>query len=334
MRPDFLTKKAMSRATDDSLNYQLKRGRLSSLLFINSMSWHFKDRITVKLRHPGGLITVVDRISALLLLQLCDLKQGKPTVGTINTNEDEVPNGLVTTNSGQTFVDNAFLLPLGHLTLENCELEIIVETAAQPAQAPATSPSTGIVKIVAIETATSADILYTYDINSDLENTAHQVREIYLVSSPNDVSFFTLDANNATVGKDVVCRLDVDGSMYEVDVETLGAITSITGELSQAPNGLVKAFQESGTIGATVGIKIFGNDKAMAQLLYIKELIVPGMVAQSVHSAIALEQRKVERLELREPEQAAALVATGKISTSAVLAEAKAQLPAPVAMNA
>lgn len=330
MKPDFLTKKAMSRAVDDSLSYQMKRGRVSALLFINSMSWHIKDKITIKLRTPEGLITVVDRISAFLLLQLCDLKQGKPTDGTNNFNDDAVANGVELINPGQSFVANAFILPLGHLTLDACEMEIIVETAAQAAVAPATVPEAGVVKIISIESAPAADYLMTYNINSDLENTAHQVREMYLVQK-NLETFFQLDTGtNAVVGQDIVCRLDVDGSSYEVDIEVLGAITSITGELSTAPNFLVKAFSESGSIGATVAVKVQGADKDFAQILYIQERTVPSMSNNSVHSAIAIEQRKVERLELREPEQAAALRATGKISSSAVLADAKANLPAPV----
>lgn len=330
MKPDLLTKKAMSRAVDDSLSYQLKRGRISALLFINSMSWHIKDKITVKLRTHEGLITLVDRVSAALLAELCDYKQGKPTDGTNNFNDENTPNGVELINPGQSFVFNSFILPLGHLTLDACEMEIIVETAAQAAQAPATVPQSGVVKVVSIEASPGADYLLTYNVNSDLENTAHQVREMYLVDK-NLTTFFTLDGTtNAVVGKDIVIRLDVDGSTYEVDVEVLGAITSITGELSQAPNFMVQAFKETGTIGASVAVKVFGADKDSAQILYVQERTVPSMANNSVHSAIAAEQRKVERLEIREPEQAASLRALGKISSSAVLAEAKANLPAPV----
>ena len=294
------------------------------------MSWHLKDKITVKLRTPEGLITVIDRVSAYVLLTLNDLKQGKPTLGTNNYNDDLVPNGVELINPGQSFVANSFMVNLGHLTLDACELEIIVETAAQAPVAPATTPQTCVVKIIAIETAPAADFLMTYNINNDLENTAHQVREMYLVHR-DSTTFFKLEAGtNAVIGKDIICRLDVDGSTYEVDIETLGAITSITGELSQAPNLLVKAFQETGTIGATVAVKVFGADKDQAQILYVQERIVPSMANNSVHSAIAAEQRKVERLEVREPEQAASLRALGKISSSEVLAAAKANLPAPV----
>lgn len=331
MKADFLTKKAMSRANDDSLSYQLKRGRLSGLLLTNSMSWHLRDKITVKLRTPEGLITVVDRVSAFLLLHLCDFKQGKPTTGTNNFNDDNSPNGVELINPGQSFVSNAFILPLGHLTLDACEMEIIVETAAQPAQAPATQPQSGVVKIIAIEGAPAADFLITYNVNSDLENTAHQVREMYLIQK-DLVSFFQLDPNgtNAVVGKDIQCRVEVDGSNYETDIEVLGAITSITGELSQAPNIMVQAFKEAGSIGATVVVKVFGADKDQTQILYVQERIVPSMANNSVHAAIGIELRKVEKLELREPEQAASLRALGKISSSSVLAEAKANLPAPV----
>lgn len=325
MKPDFLTKKAMTRVNDDSLSYQLKRGRVSSILFHNSMSWHLRDKITIKLRTPEGLITVVDRISAFVLLELCDLKQGKPTAGTNNFNDDVVTNGVELINPGQSFVANSFIVPLGHLTLDACEMEIIVETAAD-----ATNPQSGVVTLVSLESAPAADYLMTYNINSDLENTAHQVREMYLVQKDLTTFFQLAPGTNAVVGKDILCRLDVDGSTYETDVEILGAITSITGELSQAPNFLVRAFQESGTIGATVAVKVFGADKGEVQILYVQERIVPSMANNSVHSAIAAEQRKVERLEIREPEQAASLRALGKISSSAVLAEAKANLPAPV----
>lgn len=332
MKPDFLTKKAISRATDDSLSYQYKRGRVSALLFINTMSWHLKDKITVKLRTPEGLITVVDRVSAFLLLTLCDFKQGKPTTGNANYNDDAVPNGVEIT-SHQNYVDNAFILPLGHLTLDACEMEIIVETAAQAAVLPATTPQTGTVKIIAIENAPAADFLMTYSVNNDLENTAHQVREMYLVQK-DLASFFVLDGpTNGVIANDIICRLDVDGSTNEVDIEVLGAITAITGELTQAPNFLVQAFKETGSIGATVTVKVFGADADTASILYIQERTVPSMANNSVHSAIAIEQRKVEKLELREPEQAAALRALGKISSSSVLAEAKANLPAQVVVG-
>jgi hypothetical protein len=327
MFPDFLTKKAMSRAVSDSLTYQMKRGRLSSLLFLNTMTWHWKDMITIKLRHAEGQTTIVDRVSALLLLQLCDLKQGKTTTGTINFIDNDTPSGIVNGDAGGKFNDNAFLLPLGHLTLENAELEVIVELAQQAAQAPATQPQTGVVTICSVETSTASDHIYTYDINNDLETTAHQVREIYLVKKDNS-TFFQVDQDNqTTIGQDVVCRLDFDGNMKEVSVDVLGALTNILGEMSYPANGLLKAFADMGTVGVTVGVKVFGSDCEQTSLLYIREIIIPTMVAQSIHSAINLEQRKVEKLEQRAPEQAAALRAAGKISSSETLAEAKAALP-------
>jgi hypothetical protein len=81
MRIDSLKTGNVSRDTENSVQYQMVRGTLSSLLFINTTTWHYKDKITIKLRHEGGLMTIVDRVSAMWLMLLCDLKKGMVTTG-------------------------------------------------------------------------------------------------------------------------------------------------------------------------------------------------------------------------------------------------------------
>ena len=332
MKLDLLKAQAVSRALNDSVQYQLKRGRITALLFISSLTWHFKDKITIKLRHEGGLLTVCDRVSAYQLAELCDLKQGRPSTGTSNYAQDENgddPAGYVTTNPGQRSLVNAFTLPIGHLTLDGAaELEVTIDTQQQGAVAPATSPATGVIKIVGVQGPRRTDTVLCYDMLNDLESTQHNVREAYL-SAVNGISFFpttgvgTPDGVDIVKAKDIIVRLDSDGEMGETDVETFGAMTAITGELSTAPGGLVRIFQEHGTLPATLGLKVFGSDAAAAQLLFIREVNIPHMTSNSLVQAVAHEQRKVEVLEQNDPERARALIQNGTIKPSEVLQAAK-----------
>lgn len=145
MRIDSLKTGNFDRAVTGQIQYQMIRGRISELLFINTATWHYKDRISIKLRHEGGVMTLVDRVSALRLATLCDLKKGMPTTGTPDflgtaDGENNENNGLVRVNQGVQFYETAFTLALGHITLTGSQqLEITVETAAMEFQSVFTS---------------------------------------------------------------------------------------------------------------------------------------------------------------------------------------------------
>jgi len=340
MRTDLLKTATVDRAFDSSIQYQMVRGRLNDLLFINTTTWHYKDRITVKLRSEAGLKVLVDRVSALQLAELCDLKQGMPTTGTPdyigtadgNNNEN---NGLVYVNQGIKFYLNAFTLPLGHITLNgSAQLEITVDVAHMDKQVvngtPVVQPS-GKVKISAIERKTVTDFLLTYDVSNDLEAQQSMVREIYLLGKNNQSFFDNGSGGNGTINglpiaKDINVKLGVDGEDSENDIETYGALTAITGQLTYQPNNLIRIFQDLESLPASVYIKVSGEDSYLASILYIREDQVPHMVAASIYSAVDKEQRRIELLEQNEPEKARALIQTGKIAPSALLAEAKDNL--------
>lgn len=327
MKLDILKTEGVSRAAANTVQYQLKRGRLSGLLFISGLTWHYKDLITVKLRHEGGSLTVVDRISAFVLGQLCDMKQGRPTTGTPNETQDingEETAQLISINPGQLAVNNAFYLPLGHLTLAGtAELEITVESAAKGLIAPATAFQTGTIKIVAVQDAVRADTILTYDQLNDLETTQHNVREMYLVGRKGQSFFNDGGASLIPVPMDVQVRLDANGETTSVDVECLGAMTAITGELSTSPNALIRAYSENGALPSSITYRVTGADCAFASLLFVREVQIAHMTSASIVAAMSIEQKKVEQLEANDPERAKALIQTGVIRPSDVIQNAK-----------
>jgi hypothetical protein len=348
MRLDLLKTGNVDRSTTSSIQYQMVRGRLNELLLINTTTWHFLDTITVKLRHEGGLKTIVDRIPAIVLASLCDLKQGMPTTGTPDyvgepDGTNNTNNGLVFVNQGIRFYQNAFILPLGHITLTgNAQLEVTVDCARMEKQKDAQgnymAQPVGQVKISAVERKTTVDYLLCYDISNDLEAQQSQVREIYLTGK-NNISFFVDGGgggvlNQFPVAKDITVRLGADGEDSENEMEAFGALTAITGQLTYQPNNLIRIFQDLESTPASVYIKVYGRDADAASILYIREDQVPHMVAASIYSAIDKEQRRVEVMEQNEPEKAKALRQTGKIASSSDLAEAKDNLvpavPVPV----
>lgn len=332
MKQDILKTASVSRAMNGQVQYQLKRGRISGLLFISGLTWHYKDRITVKLRHEGGLVTVVDRISAFILATLCDLKQGRPSTGTPNETQDingDETSALIVVNPGQLAVVNALYLPLGHLTLSGtAELEITIETVAELPIWPATVAQVGTIKIVAIQDAVRADTLLTYDQLNDLEATQHNVREMFLVGR-NGQSFFN-DGGSSTVPlpMDISVRLDANGETQTTDVECLGAMTAIQGELSTSPNALIRAYQENGALPSTLAYRVTGANASHASLLFVREINIPHMTSQSLVAAMALEQKKVEQLEQNDPERAKSLIQSGVIRPSSVIQDAKESIRA------
>ena len=338
MKPDILKKQSVSRSAPDQVQHQMKRGRLTALLLINSMSWRWKDLVTVKLRHSGGTVLICDRMPAYQLAQLCDLKQGRPTTGTPNEQQDDngdEPTTYTTSNTGQLSVINAFVLPVGHITLNgDGELEISVETCAVPAYAPATTITTGYIKFVALAGPIRTDFILTHELMKDLETTESLVREIYL-SGKNGVSFFDdggLAAN--PIPKDIQIRLKANGELSESDLEVNSAVTAISGELSTAPGPLIRIFTDGGPLPSTVEIKVSGNDCQQAELLIIRETEVAHMTSQSIVNLLAAEQKKVEVLEATDPQKALALVQSGKIQPSEVISKAKDSIvvqPTPIA---
>jgi hypothetical protein len=339
MRLDLLKTANVDRSTDSSTQYQMVRGRLTDLLLINTTTWHYKDKITIKLRHEGGLRTIVDRVSALVLAQLCDLKQGMTTtgspnyIGTPDGNNNE-NNGLIVVNQGIRFYLNAFTLPLGHITLNgSAQLEITIDSARMDQQTDAAGKAVaqpvGQIKISAIERKTVTDFLLCYDVSNDLEAQQSQIREIYLVGK-NNVSFFkdgTTQQNATTYGlpvaKDITIKLGVDGEDSENDIEAYGALTAITGQLTYQPNNIIRLFQDLESLPASVYVKVYGDNASDSAILYIREDQIPHMVAASIYTAVDKEQRRIEVLEQNEPEKARALIQSGKIASSAALAAAK-----------
>ena len=111
------------------------------------------------------------------------------------------------------------------------------------------------------------------------------MREIYLVGV-NNVSFFKNAVAGAIYGvpqcADITVKLGVDGDDSENDLESYAAMTAITGQLSYQPSGLIRVFQDLESLPASVYIKVFGSDKAGAEILYIRETTVPHMVGQSI----------------------------------------------------
>ena len=335
MRIDNLTTGSVDRSRPTQVQYKMVRGELTALLITNSTTFHWKDQITVKLRHSGGLLTVVDRVSAFLLATLTDLKQGMPTTGTPNyvgtaDGEDNDDGGYVQINQGVKFFQNAILLPLGHITLTGKEeLEIIVESAQQTVFDPTINGGvapTGVVKISSVKNKSRVDTILCYDQSADLEATQSSVREIYLVGV-NNVSFFKNAVAGAIYGvpqcADITVKLGVDGDDSENDLESYAAMTAITGQLSYQPSGLIRVFQDLESLPASVYIKVFGSDKAGAEILYIRETTVPHMVGQSILKGVDTEQKRIEVLEANEPDKARALQQAGVIAASADLAKAK-----------
>lgn len=333
MRADFLTSEIVDRSRACTLQYKIVRGVVAQLLITNDTTWHYKDRVTVKLRHAGGLMTIVDRVSALYLALLTDLKQGFPTTGTpdyigdAGADGDNNDNyGFVVENAGIRVVVNTILLPLGQITLTGKdELEITVETAVQQLQGNATTLPTGRMRLSNVSGRSRVDTILCYDVSGDLESQQGNVREIYALGKQG-VSFFNTKTNSlfsAPSGKDVQIKLSVDGSDSENDIETYGALTAITGQLTSAPNNLIRVFQDFESLPAYVYVKVYGDDKDMTELLYIREQAVPHMIGTSMTEAFDKEQKRIETLEHNEPERARALVQAGKIAPSETIAAVK-----------
>lgn len=347
MRPDLLTTGTIDRNRQCTVQHKMIRGRITSLLLLNSATWHYHDIVTIKLRSSAGMLTVVDRVPALVLADRCDLMKGRPTIGTpayagdapggIANGRFDGPSGINYTNAGQVFNVDAFELPLGHITLNGDEeLEIVVETCPQYTVVGGNTPvaagtKQGLVQIVAVSDRMRTDYILTYEIVSSLEETHNQVREIMLVGKKHVSLLRDSSFAGQVAGKDIRVKLKADGEDSETPIEVLSALTAINGDLTTAPNSLIRLFRDMESIPATCYVKVSGSDKDEVELLIIRETQVPHMVAASVVAAVTVEQQRVEKLEINEPEKAAALIQMGKIASSADLQKAKENLVPAVA---
>lgn len=332
MRQDILTKATVSRITGGTVNHKMERGTAGDLLFIASAgSWNYKDIITIKLRHAGGVVVVVDRVPALLLAWLCDHKKGRPSIGTNNAagviGEEVTSNTII--NAGQTFLVNAFKVPVGHISLANAasELEITVDFAK------AFGGNTSV-KIANIEPANGPDFVLQYDKSFDLESTHMLVREMYLYGK-NGAALFNYDATagaqGVVSGKNINLMLYTDGGMgaYETDVEVLGANTSIDGNLSHSVNNLVVAYQDLEDLPTpSLRVKVTGDDSALVGLLFIKEMMIQTMTSVSTIAQVQKVLEKTEAIEKMDPSVAKAYRHAGAARPSAELADIKAAVVA------
>jgi hypothetical protein len=295
----------------------------------------------VKLRHEGGTKTLVDRMSALRLAQLCDLKNGLPTTGSPNypgteDGENNENNGLVTINQGISIFVTAFTIPLGHITLTGGQiLEVTVDVAAMKAQPnPNQSGSfypqpRGRVEILTVARKAVLDTLITYEITRDIESQQPCVRELYLCGR-NNVSLF----NNSQAGQasgvyglpvpmDVTIKINGDGGDTEATLNAYSAMTFIYGQITNPSGNLIRLFQDFEKLPASVYVKVFGDDAEKSELLVIREESIPHMVTASITSAMDTEQKRVENLEQNDPARAKALQQAGVIGTSEAIAASK-----------
>lgn len=331
MRIDLLKTQSIDRAVSGNVQYQAIRGRFSDLLLINETTWHYKDVITIVLRHEGGKTTIVDRVSALVLATLCDLKRGMTTTGSPDypgdaNGDNNDNNGYVRVNQGVRFYENAFLLPLGHITLTGSQvLEITIETASMPRQANPAGGTfdqpKGLVKISTVQYKARVDTLITYDMSRDLEAQQAGIREVYLVGR-NNVSMF-INSTDTTYGvplpMDIQVKIAVDGEDSENSLDSYSAMTAITGQLSAMPSNLIRVFQDLESLPASVYVKVYGEDAAAAELLYLRETSIPHLSGASISTALESETKRVEQLEQNDPARAKQLVQAGVIAPSDTL---------------
>jgi hypothetical protein len=328
MRIDKLTTAVIDRKKGGSVSYKMERGTVGELMFVIAAgSWNYKDTITAKLRHAAGVDVVIDRIPALLLAWLCDLKKGRPSIGTGNT-AGEIPEeqaASVIINPGQTFFVNSFKVPCGHISLSDAqsELEITVDVAKA-------FGNDVVIKIANVEPKNGPDYLLQYDKSSDLESTHLLVRELF-VYGVDGKSLFKIDYTNAGVvsGKDITTMLYTENSSYEADMDLLGSNTSIDFELSHSVSNLVCAYQDHEALPTpSLRVKFTGDDVKDARLLFIKEKMIQTLTSVSTIAQVTKIQAKTEAIEKMDETVAKAYRHAGSAQRSADIADIKAELVA------
>jgi DNA-binding transcriptional regulator YdaS (Cro superfamily) len=332
MKIDLLTEQVINRQTGGNLTYQLERGRISGFLFVTTSSFHLKDTLSIKLRHDK-VEMIADSVPAGILARICDLKFGRPTKGNANTSPGD--DNLLTSDVTSSFSElpvNAFYLPLGHITLANNQLEVSLKIAKAFGGAET-------FKIYKVEGDIATDLIYQYDISADLESTHRNVRELFLCSKGQiegaplgKFSFFNYDAaTNKAVAKDIKIQIDAEGEYYQNDVDGMGAMTAIFGDLETAPNILLRAFADGDALPtANMHVKVTGADKDLAYLLFIKETRITSMVIASQQAAAEKAISRTAALEKASPEQAQAARAADITVRSSELVQTAATLPKSV----
>jgi len=336
MRPDKITSQAFTRNASATLSAKMQRGRLSHLLFVvTGTTFRKKDQITVKLRHSGGSLNIIDRIPAADLLGISDLKYGVPAFGSVYAS-DQSDAGITTENEANgrttTYGKNAIFLPVGNIFLEGAgaELEITFESG----QGGATLTRQCHFNCYSVDYSTSSAHVLQWDSSRDLEAQHKLVREIYLVSKANASLFPSESAlgsgtyTDFITYKDITIQMDVDGRTYNMDLLGLGAITSLIGELGSPANNLVRIFEDNDNLPSSVYLEVAGDNATDVYIICVKEIMLPALTIDSQHHLISQAQTKMEKLERENPEAARAYVSAGVAAPSSTLQSVKEQLPA------
>lgn len=337
MRQDILTTDIVDRKKGGTVTHKMERGTAGELLFIISGgSWNHADIITIKLRHRAGVDVVVDRVPALLLALLCDLKRGRPSTGTQNSLQEvgEEQGQETVVNTGQPFFVNAFKVNIGHISLQDAmsELDITVNVAKA-------FGGDVRVKIANIEPKAGPDYINQYDISDDLESTHLLVREVYLFGKKG-VSLLQQTGDAGQVeGKDIRCMVYTDSGTgaYETDLEVMAANTSIDGELSHSVSTLIGVYSDPEPLPTpSIRFKVSGEDKAQCSFLFIKEKMIQALTSASSLQQIDHVLRKTEAIEKMDDSVAKAYRHAGSARKSEEVKEIKdkveAVTPAPASV--
>lgn len=335
MRCDLLTTATVDRRNGGTVTYQLERGRITGILFTTTSSFHAQDTITIKLRHSGGVMLIADRVSAGMLAFLCDFKRGQPTRGTADTSPgDDDPLTAETDTKSKTFPLDAFELPIGHLTLKDAQLEIQLNLVKA-------FGNVQTFKIYQIAGEMTTDVIYQYDATYDLESNHSLIREVYVVSKGQvpgadlgKYSFWSYQSfpgapgGIKSIAKDVNVLIDTEGGYFQNDVDGMGALTAIYGNLTGPPSTLLYAYADGDTLPtASARIRVTGSDKDMCYLLVIKEVRIASMAVASNYENAQTVIARTQAIEKASPDQAAALRAADVTARSSDLVAAAATLP-------
>lgn len=339
MKYDLLHEEIIDRRNGGIVNHQLERGRLTGLMFTTTSTFHQKDLLTIKLRKPNGqTIMIADDVSVGDLAQLSDFKRGLITKGMADTpdGDDNELTAEVQVRQKNYSVD-AFELPIGHLTLQDSQLQITIKVAK----------AFGNVcnfKVYRIMGPMDTDVVYQYDTSTDFEAFHAMVREIYLVSRGQqpgqplgNYSFFnyegygtpgTPSAGLRAVAKDIKIRLEYEGENNTFDVDGMGAATAIFGSFATPPNTLLSVYADGDALPTPkIHVKVSGADAKIGYLLVIKEHRDARMAVASNIANAETQIARTQALEKTNPDQAAAARAAEVTARSSDLVQELRALP-------